>query len=55
MESRKEGNMNLEKVTVQDCIDMCDMKNQAVVLNDRKVIGFTEKEIPTQTANPSGD
>lgn len=47
--------MNLEKVTVQDCIDMCDLKNQEAIINDGKVIRFTEKEIPTQTANPSGD
>lgn len=47
--------MNLEAITIQDCIDMYDLKNQAVILNDGKVIGFTEKEIPTQTANPSGD
>lgn len=47
--------MNLEVATIQDCIDMYDLKNQAVILNDGKVIGFTEKEIPTQTANPSGD
>lgn len=47
--------MNLGLVTIQYCIDMYDLKNQAVILNDGKVIGFTEKEIPTQTANPSGD
>lgn len=38
--------MNLEKVTIQDCIDMYDLKNQAVILNDGEVIGFTEKENP---------
>lgn len=38
--------MNLEKVTIQDCIDMYDLKNQAVILNDGKAIGFTEKENP---------
>lgn len=38
--------MNLEKVTVQNCIDMYDLKNQTVILNDGKVIGFTEKENP---------
>lgn len=47
--------MNLEKVTVQDCIDMYDLKNQETIINDGKVIGFTERKIPTQTANPSGD
>lgn len=46
--------MNLEKVTIQDCIDMYDLKNQETIINDGKIIGFTEK-IPTQTANPSGD
>lgn len=47
--------MNLEVATIQECIYMYDLKNQEVILNDGKVIGFTEKEIPTQTANPSGD
>lgn len=47
--------MNLEVATIQDCIDMYDLKDQSVILNDGKVIGFVEKEIPTQTANPSGD
>lgn len=27
----------------------------AVLLNDGKVIGFQQEEIPTQTANQSGD
>lgn len=38
--------MNLEKITVQDCIDMCDLKNQETIINDGKIIGFTEKENP---------
>jgi hypothetical protein len=29
--------MNKEKVTVQDCVEMQEMKNQSVVLNDGKI------------------
>lgn len=47
--------MNLEVITVQDCVDMYDLKDQSTIINDGKIIGFKEKEIPTQTANPSGD
>lgn len=36
--------MNLEKVTIQDCIDMYEMKGQTTVINDGKVINFVEKE-----------
>ncbi len=32
--------MNKEKVTVQDCVEMQEMKNQSVILNDGKVVGF---------------
>ena len=50
--------MNLDVVKVVDCLDMYYMKRQCSILNDGKLIGFQpkeEKEIPTQTANPSGD
>lgn len=33
--------MNLETITVQDCIDMYKKKRQAVIINDGKVKGFT--------------
>lgn len=47
--------MRLETVSIQDCIDIHDMKGQATVINDGKVMGFEKENIPTQTANPSGD
>lgn len=56
--------MQLDNITIQDCIYMHQKKNQSVIANDGKAIGFTydfcatnnyKEEIPTQTANPSGD
>ena len=38
--------MNKEKVTVQDCVEMQEMKNQSVILNDGKVVGFEENPKP---------
>ena len=38
--------MNLEAVTIQDCIDMYDLKKYSVTLNDGKVIGFKAEKIP---------
>lgn len=32
--------MNLEAVTVQDCIDMFVMKGMVTVINDSEVVGF---------------
>lgn len=32
--------MNKEIVTIQDCIEMKEMKGEAVKLNDGKVVGF---------------
>lgn len=46
--------MNLETVTVEDCVENYYRKNKVAILNDGKLIDFKE-EIPTQTANPSGD
>lgn len=46
--------MNSETVTVEDCVEKYCKKHKITILNDGKVIGFQE-EIPTQTANPSGD
>lgn len=42
---RKKG-MNKEEVTIQDCIEMQEMKNQSVILNDGKVSGFEENQKP---------
>lgn len=54
--------MNLEKVTVQQCIDKYEKQKKVTILRDGKVKGFVnisaierQEEIPTQTANPSGD
>lgn len=38
--------MDYEKVTVQDCLDMQEMKGQETVLNDGKVEGFRQKQGP---------
>lgn len=32
--------MNYEAITIQDCLDMYEKKNQATIINDGKVIGF---------------
>ena len=42
------------KVEVMDCLDNYNFKGKCAIINDGKLIGFQE-EIPTQTANPSGD
>lgn len=36
--------MNLESVTVQDCIDLYRMKQKCTVINDGRIIGFVEKD-----------
>lgn len=36
--------MNKEIITIQDCIDMYEKKNQAVILNDGKVIDFQKEK-----------
>lgn len=38
--------MNLEVITIQDCIDMFELKDQSTIINDGKVIGFKGKENP---------
>lgn len=45
----------MKEFTIQDCIDKYDNENQFAVLGNGKVLGFQKEEIPTQTANPSGD
>lgn len=47
--------MNLETATIGDCLDNYKFKGRCAILNDGKLIGFQKEEIPTQTANPSGD
>lgn len=47
--------MNKEKSTLQECIDIYKSEGKSSIINDGKLIGFQQEEIPTQTANPSGD
>lgn len=50
--------MNLQTVTLQDCLERYEKNGEWVVLNDGKVVCFgkyRKRKIPTQTANPSGD
>lgn len=35
--------MNREKITIQDCIEMQEMKGKTVILNDGKVMGFEDE------------
>lgn len=37
--------MNLEVITIQDCIDMYEKKGQATIINDGKVVGFISEKI----------
>lgn len=46
--------MNMESITIEDCLDMHYRKGKETIINDGKIIGFQE-EIPTQTANQGGD
>ena len=45
--------MNLDVVTIQDCIDMYDLKEYSTPLNDGKVIGFKAEKIPTADREPA--
>lgn len=36
--------MNMENITVQDCIDMYEKKGQAAFINDGQVLGFEQVE-----------
>lgn len=36
--------MNKDRITIQDCIDMYNMKDKAVVLNDGRVVGFKKEK-----------
>lgn len=47
--------MNLQTVSLEDCLDNYKFKDKRAIINDGKLIGFKKEEIPTQTANPSGD
>ena len=41
-------------LTIEDCLKMHE-NGISVVISNGNVIGFQQEEIPTQTANPSGD
>lgn len=36
--------MNMEVITLQDCIDNYEKKDQAAVINDGQVLGFEQVE-----------
>lgn len=36
--------MNMDVITMQDCIDMHDKKGQATVINDGAVVCFTAEQ-----------
>ena len=38
--------VNRETITVQDCIEMLEMKNETTVINDGVVLGFEKEEPP---------
>lgn len=44
----------MKTITLQDCI-LYSIQGLHAIINDGKLIGFQQEEIPTQTANPSGD
>ncbi len=45
--------MNLEAVTVQDCIEMHDYKGLTAVLNDGRVLGFRAEKGPASDGRPA--
>lgn len=36
--------MNLQIVTIQDCIDMYQFKGQSTIINDGEVVGFEQEK-----------
>lgn len=36
--------MNMEAITLQDCIENYEMKGQAAIINDGQVLGFEQVE-----------
>ncbi len=35
--------MNLDAITIQDCLDMYEKKGRAAVIEDGKILGFLEE------------
>lgn len=46
--------MNLETVTLQDCIDMYQTKGRYTIINDGKVTGFKEEIPATDSESEQG-
>ncbi len=42
--AKRREKMNLERITLQDCIDMCEKKSKAAIINDGKVVCFVSEE-----------
>lgn len=40
--------MDLMRMTVQDCIELYEMKNVTIKINDGEVVGFEHENIPTK-------
>lgn len=36
--------MNLDVITIQDCLDMYEKKGQVAIINDGKVVGFISEK-----------
>ena len=36
--------IELDNITIQECIDMYNMKNMIAIINDGKVVGFKKEE-----------
>lgn len=41
-------------LTIDDCLKMKE-RGIEIIISNGNIIGFQQEEIPTQTANPSGD
>lgn len=40
---RETTEINMDSITVGDCIELFERKNTRVIINDGKIIGFEEK------------
>ena len=40
---RETTKINMDNITVGDCIELLERKNTRVIINDGKIIGFEEK------------
>lgn len=41
--------MNLDVITLQDCMDLYKFRRRCTVINDGSVIGFTGEEVKEET------